>query len=199
MVEVNDTLATQAILATMERRIAQLEYLVSIMAGSGGGEGGFFGFGLSSKPNAWPTQESGYDPVGDRLYGSGQLFIQTQDDAPTMYCARRENGGSITGWPDNNNVFRIDAVPVDKNGDVLYPNGADNAAAAIGMNLHFPDAGISKADAYSTIRFQVIRGNHSSTSKPPLTVLEVSGKNGGEVWGYWYEAGGTQHPVQLVP
>ncbi len=174
------TPSSSSVVTSMETRLAALEAMLDY-----GDSSGFLDFGASSKGNAWPGQNSGYERAGDRLFGSGQLFVRTMFDAPTILFARGEVA------TDNQNVGRIDFVPCDEDGVRIYPNGSDDAAGAIGLNLHVPSAGAAPADGHSHFGFQVINELESTTTKPPRTVLMVTGENGGEVWAYNYNSSGV--------
>lgn len=168
-------------IAALNARISLLESMLDY-----GDAGGFLDFGASWKGNAWPGQNSGYDRNSDRLFGSGQLFVRTMFDAPTILLARGD-------FPtDNLNIGRVDFVPCDEFGVRRYPNGSDDAGGALVCNMHTPNDGANPEDAHTHWGLQCINELESTVTKPPRTILMVTGENGGEWWGFKYNSSGAQ-------
>lgn len=162
-----------------------------------GNDLGMMDWGQSGKANAInqdsPNGHAGYDREFDRVFLGGQGLISTLNDAATLILARmqNENPGSSTGWDGSTGVARIDFVAIDKNGNVIYPNGADSAFATLTTNLIIPDSGDDAVDGHGDLRVSVINELESSVTKPPRDVLRVTGENGGEIWATSYNSAGA--------
>lgn len=173
-------------------RVATMEALIDP-----GNASGMLDFGLSGKGNAIntesPSGNAGYDRATDAVYAGGQVKMSTLNDAATIILARMqtEDPGTTTGWPDGRTgVARIDWAVLDKNGDWIHPNGADNAFAADNSNFYLP-AGGNPANSWGDRHIQVINELESGVTKPPRTVLRITGENGGEIWGTSYDSSGA--------
>lgn len=185
--------------AALQVAITALEVAVAELVGmiDPGDPDGFMDWGASSKGNAInifsPTGHAGYHREVDSVHAGGQILCGTLNDAATilLYRQQTENPGSSTGWGGDTGVARIDFVAVDKNGDVIYPNGADSAFSTITSRLAIPDSGDDAVDGWGSILISCINELQSSTTKQPKDILMVTGENGGEIWGYKYNSSGA--------